>query len=182
MPLGPALNVLIVVVLFAGVFVLLAWVWARALEVAEPRPRRRRVGRGQLIALPLLLFFGIRPSSSGFGPPDSGAVIALRVGVAAALVLALVLFDQDLRRRADDRRSGHRLSGWGVAAIVAVVAAVALITAEVWLSTGELAVALAAPGSMVALAVVGVLDYALARAILRRRLERAVRAGDSTDG
>ena len=177
-----ALNIVIAVVLCAGVFVLLAWVWARALEEREPRPRRRRVGRGQLIALPLLLLLGIRPSSPGSGPVDSGPVIALRVGIAVALILALVLYDQDLRRRADDARSRRRLTAWGVAAIAAVVAAVALTTAGVWVSSGEPVIALAVPGSLVALAVVGVLEYALARAILRHRLERAARAVvDRTD-
>jgi hypothetical protein len=181
MPLGPALTVLIAVVLCVGVLVLLAWVWARALEVREPTPRRRRVGRGQLIALPLLLLLGVRPSSSGSGPPDSGPVVALRLGVAGALILALVLYDQDLRRRADDPRTRHRVTGWGIAAIAAVVSAVALVTTEVWGSSGEPAVALAVPGSLVALGVLGVLDLAVARAILRRRLERAARAGERAD-
>jgi hypothetical protein len=182
MPLGPALTVLIAVVLCVGVLVLLAWVWARALEVREPTPRRRRVGRGQLIALPLLLLLlGVRPSSSGSGPPDSGPVVALRLGVAGALILALVLYDQDLRRRADDPRTRHRVTGWGIAAIAAVVSAVALVTAEVWASSGEPAIALAVPGSLVALGALGVLDLAVARAILRRRLERAARAGERTD-
>jgi hypothetical protein len=175
MSLGPALSIAIVVVLCVGLFVMLAWVWARALEVREPKARRRRLGRGQLIALPVLLILGGGRSWSPPGVTDSGLLIGLRVTIALALILALVLFDQDLRRRADDPPTRHRLTAWGVAAIGAVLAAVAATTAATAAATGDLAVAMAVPATLAALAAVGALDLALALAILRRRRERAAR-------
>src|SRR3954451_15575533 len=168
MELGLAVRVAIVVLLCLGCFVLIAWVWAKELEVPSGRPRRRGLSRWQLVALPLLLLITSAYAAPGLRVQDTGFLLALRVAAAVALILALFLFDQDLRLRAGDPPARHRLTRWGVASLAAVLVAVALETAEVAVATGDRVVALAGPAVLVGVAAIAWLDFLLAMTILRR--------------
>lgn len=181
-------TVAIAGVLGVGCFVLLAWVWAKALDERSrsPRPSRRRgVGRVQLVVLSLLLLIGSATATRGLPVQgDPLVLLQLRLAAAVALIGALLLFDRDLRRRADDPRDRHHVTGWGAAALGAVLVGALLSATEIAIATDDPVFVVVGPATVVALAAVAVLEFRVALAIQRRweRRRTAKRDADRSDG
>jgi hypothetical protein len=178
---GGAVNVAIVVVLCIACFVGVAWVWAKAIEVPDRRARRRGLSRWQLLGAPLVLLAVSTRNPAGDRVPDTSLLLTLRVGVAVAAIVAVFLFDRDLRLRADDPPERHRLTVWGIGALAAILMGVGLQTAVAATTLGDPVEALWVPGALLALAVVAGLDLLLALAIRRRWRQRAAAAEHRRD-
>ncbi len=181
MELVPEGSIAIVVAICAACFVLLAWVWAKVLDDPSPRPRRRGIGRVQLAVLSvLLLASSLSPRNV---PPESDAVTVLQLHIAAAvaLIAALLLFNEDLRRRADDPRDLHRVTGWGAAAIGAGLLAAVLAAVEVSVAAGDGTYGVAVLAVVLGIAVLAVLDFRLALAIQWRWARKRAEARGSSD-
>jgi drug/metabolite transporter (DMT)-like permease len=177
---GPVVGIALVAVLGAACFLGLAWVWAKVLDDPARAARRRPRGlpRFQLVALPLLLLIWSVTPVPDAAPGAPAMDIPQRGPAAGLLVAAVLLLDQDLRRRADDPRSRHRLTPWGVGAIGAVVLGVAVVSAQVAATANEPVLAVELPAVLLALVAVAGLELLLALAIRRRwRRRRAEASG-----
>jgi peptidoglycan/LPS O-acetylase OafA/YrhL len=174
---GPV-SIALVAVLGAACFLGLAWVWAKVLDDPARSARRRPRGlpRFQLVALPLLLLvWSVTPVPEP--APGAPAVdIPQRGPAAVLLVAAVLLLDQDLRRRADDPRRRHRLTPWGAGAVAAVVLAVAVLTAQVAATANEPVLAVEVPAVLLALVALAGLELLLALALRRRWRRRRAEA------
>lgn len=176
MSIGLGVNVAIVVALCAGLFVMLAWVWAKALEGRPVKARRRGVGPARLISTPLVLVALAATTWPRHRVPHSELLFSSYAAVVLSAIMALVLFDQDLRRRAEDPPTRHRLTAWGIAGMAAIVIAVVSLAAPSAVETGDLAGALQPPMAMLVFLTVAGLDILLAQAIRRRWHRRAAEA------
>jgi hypothetical protein len=137
----------------------------------------------QLVVLSVLVLIGSATATRGLTVQgDPVAQLQLRLASAVALIAALLLFDQDLRRRADDPRDRHRISGFGVGALGAVLVAALLSAAEIGDATGDPAFGVAGPAVLVGLGLLALLGFRLALRLQRRweRRRAARRAAAAT--